>query len=79
MKLARLDACLKVAYVPDSRGLIKAISAIPIMDEGALPTGEKRWTSRLWVREVLGKLQKERLISLPVGIGKMTTSFWCAV
>lgn len=64
-----LVAFLKISCSPGREVLETCADWIGPMDPSNLPAGEPRWTSVLWVREMLRTLQNNGHISLPASLG----------
>lgn len=60
-----LVAVLRISRSPGLEVLESCANSIGPMDPSNLPAGEPRWTSVLWVREMLRALQNNGHINLP--------------
>ncbi|KAH6621479.1 hypothetical protein B0J18DRAFT_432604 [Chaetomium sp. MPI-SDFR-AT-0129] len=59
-----LVVALKIADSPGIDVLDKAAATVRLMEPRSLPPSERRWTCRVWVKEVLTVLAKNRQIRL---------------
>ncbi|KAL7627722.1 hypothetical protein AAE478_001917 [Parahypoxylon ruwenzoriense] len=74
-KSGTLVVVLKIANSPGLDALNRCASSIRLMDPRYLPQGESRWTCRVWIKEVLNSLHRNRYIHLPSGVD--TIEQWC--
>ncbi|KAI2627300.1 hypothetical protein GGS26DRAFT_561307 [Hypomontagnella submonticulosa] len=59
---------LKIADSPGLEALKSCASSVHLMDPNYLPQGESRWTCRVWVKELMTSLHRNRYIELPSGV-----------
>jgi hypothetical protein len=64
--------CLKISNSPGIQILEHYASSIRLMDTRYLPRGERQWTCRVWVKQLLKLLHDNHYIQLPWSIGIMT-------
>jgi hypothetical protein len=57
---------LQISSLSSVRTLIRCAESVPLMDRRRLPGGERMWTCRVWVKEVLNVLHKNNFIRLPM-------------
>jgi len=61
---------LHIGDSPGMHAIEQCASMIPLMDPAHIPRGEDRWTSRVWVKELLKTLVAQGYIRMPIDIGK---------
>jgi len=61
---------LKIAQSLSIEALDQCARSVRLMDPKYLPRGERQWTCRVWVKEVLGVLHQNKYISLPADLSK---------
>ncbi len=60
---------LRIAHSPGMDAIEFCAKTVCLMDRRYLPSGESQWTCRVWVKEVLGALQKLGYFQLPSDLG----------
>ncbi|KAK4446310.1 hypothetical protein QBC34DRAFT_383463 [Podospora aff. communis PSN243] len=63
-----LVVILKIAHTPGMDALEFCANSVHLMDPRYLPPGERQWTCRVWVKEVLRLLNKSGYIKLPADL-----------
>ncbi|KAK3386431.1 hypothetical protein B0H63DRAFT_520533 [Podospora didyma] len=62
---------LKIADSPGFAAIDYCSQLVSLMDPRYLPKGERQWTCRVWVKEVLASLHENSYIQLPIDLIKM--------
>ncbi|KAH9897350.1 hypothetical protein F4778DRAFT_782938 [Xylariomycetidae sp. FL2044] len=63
-----LVVCLKIADSPGIDALEYCASQVRLMDPRFIPRGERQWTCRVWVKEILLVLHNNGYLRLPAGL-----------
>ncbi|KAK4466048.1 hypothetical protein QBC42DRAFT_259892 [Cladorrhinum samala] len=68
LKSGSMVVVLKIAQSLSIEALDQCARSVRLMDPKYLPRGERQWTCRVWVKEVLGVLHQNKYISLPADL-----------
>lgn len=60
---------LKIANSPGMDAVESCTDSVRLMDDRHLPSGERQWTCRVWVKEILKALHRTGYIRLPADVG----------
>ncbi|CAG9992130.1 unnamed protein product [Clonostachys byssicola] len=70
-RLGRIVACLQISTLKSTDAIETCAKSVDVMDPNRVPTREARWTSRVWVKQVLASLNKGGHIKLPMTVDEL--------
>ncbi|CAG9956978.1 unnamed protein product [Clonostachys rosea f. rosea IK726] len=70
-RLGRIVACLQISTLTSTDVIEACAKSVGLMDPKHVPSREARWTSRVWVKQVLVSLNKGGHIKLPMTVDEL--------
>ncbi|KAI0007109.1 hypothetical protein F4779DRAFT_593363 [Xylariaceae sp. FL0662B] len=67
-KSKTMIVCLKIADAPVHSAIDSIAERVPLMNRSKLPSDERQWTCRVWVKETLGYLHRAKILRLPASL-----------